>query len=172
VAAVNAGIITVDEVRKIEDMNARGGKADELREPQNITGKPAVSDEGATEPETEPPPPKRNAPPQDAEGNAQAQAIAVESAARLLRKEIAAVQKMAVRAAADQDAFAASVTEFYAKHVVLVEQTLRMPRAEAESYCAGQAAQALDGWLAALETWKADDYAAGLAALALEPEAA
>jgi hypothetical protein len=43
VALVNAGIETVDEARDVEEMPKRGGKADELREPQNITGKPRLS---------------------------------------------------------------------------------------------------------------------------------
>ncbi len=177
VAAVNAGIKTVDEVRAVENLNKRGGKADELREPQNITGKPGVAEDpgadGPALPRSVPPPVKRQEPPADDEESAQARAIAVESAARLLRKEIAAVQKMAVRAASDQDEFTDSVTTFYAKHADLVEQTLQISRAEADRYCAGQAHQVINGdWLSALEVWRSPDYATGLAALALEPEAA
>jgi len=167
VAAVNAGIITVDEVRGVEDLNKRGGKADELREPQNITGKPAVAEQGAAEPKS----PRR--PQEPSEDRAQADAIAVEVAARLLRKEIAAVQKLAVRYAGDADAFAVAVTNFYAKHVTLVEQALQVPHEKAEAYCAEQAHQVINqNWLAALEMWRAPDYAAGLAGLALESEAA
>lgn len=43
VALVNAGIESVDEARaNALDMPKRGGRANELREPQNITGKPTV----------------------------------------------------------------------------------------------------------------------------------
>jgi HK97 family phage portal protein len=176
VQAVNAGIMSVDEVRSIEDLNTRGGKADELREPQNITGKPSVPDAnaGADEPPAGKPTPKPpTAPPPDQGNKAQADAIAVEAAARLLRKEIAAVQKMAVRHAGDEDAFVMAVTEFYVKHAGLVAVTLQIPPADADRYCAGQANQVCNGdWLAALATWKSDDFAAGLAGLALDVEMA
>lgn len=162
-ALVNAGIYSVDEARDVEDMNKRGGKADDLREPQNITGKPTAQ---SAPPDPAPKAPARTPP------TAKASAIVVESASRILRKEIAAVQKMAVRHAANGDDFAAAVTEFYADHATLVSQTLQMSKADTDGYCAGQAAQIVDGdWLAALEQWKSDDYAAGLAALALEEAA-
>lgn len=104
---------------------------------------------------------------------AKAHLIAEESAARLLRKEITAVQKMAVRHAANADAFAMAVTEFYGTHAHLVAQTLQMPVSEASGYCASQASQVISGnWIAALEQWTTNAYAEGLAALALEDEAA
>lgn len=158
VAYVNAGIRSVDEVREQHDWNKRGGASDELREPQNITGKPIVPSRGAASAE---------------EPDEQSRAIAIASAARLLRKEVATVQKLAVRHAGDEDAFVLAVTEFYEKHAALVSATLQMTEAEANDYCAGQANQVCNGdWLDALSQWKADDYAAGLAALALDREAA
>jgi HK97 family phage portal protein len=172
VQAVNAGIMTVDEVRGVEDLNKRGGKADELREPQNITGKPVALDVAEEKPV------KREKPnalavttelADDLEVGQQARAIAVETAARLLRKEVAAVQKLAVRHAGDEDAFVVAVTTFYAKHVALVEASLHWSHDHADAYCAEQAHQIVNlGWLAALETWKTADYAEGLAGLALE----
>lgn len=162
VAAVNAGIKTVDEARAKEGLNKRGGKADELREPQNITGKPIA---GEPDPATS----SRSKP---MAGTSRAEAIAVESASRLLLKEVAEVQKLAVRHGNDQDAFTVAVTEFYAGHVARVEQWLQMPHADASAYCAGQASQIVNGhWLAALEQWKTADYATGLAALALQEAA-
>jgi tryptophanase len=96
----------------------------------------------------------------------------VESAARVLRKEIAAVAKLAVKHATDGDAFAVAVTDFYAGHAVFVAATLLMPAATANEYCAGQAAQVLgEAGVKSIETWDAT-YAAGLAAWALESEAA
>jgi hypothetical protein len=163
---VNGGIYTPDEARALEDLNKMGGKADELREPQNITGKPQA-------PSSSPVTPHAPATPRPAPAAARAEAIVVASAARLLRKEVAAVQKLAVRHAADGDAFAAAVTEFYLTHAALVEQTLALSPAEAQSYCSQQAAQIVGGdWIAALEQWKTDNYATGLAALALDEEAA
>lgn len=167
VAYVNAGIYTVDEVRSVEGKNKRGGKADELRDPQNITGKPGG------DPALVPPAPAKKTPP-PVGSRTKAQAIVEESAARLLRKEITAVQKAAVKYAADGDAFAAWVTAFYTDHALLVSQTLQLAEAEAHAYCVTQASQILtgDGWVAALELWAVPGYAAGLAGLALEDEAA
>ncbi len=162
VAAVNAGIKSVDEVRGVEDLNKRGGKADELREPQNITGKPAA----ASDPTPEPTPPAK------APDGSKAQAIAVASASRLLRKEVTAVQKMAVRHAGD-GGFNAAVAVFYDGHAELVTQTLQMTEGAARSYCESQADQILTGdWTAALSLWQTEAYAAGLAAIALETEQA
>jgi len=63
------------------------------------------------------------------------------------------------------------VTEFYVAHIELVSLTLQMTPAEAEAYCAGQANQVCNGdWVEALTRWKTDDYAAGLAGIALDRE--
>jgi HK97 family phage portal protein len=175
VALVNAGIETVDEARDVEEMPKRGGKADELREPQNITGKPTAPSSSPADPAPSPQPKPADpaAAPSRKKRGVRADAIVTESAARLLRKEIAMVQKLAVRHAADVDAFAGAVTAFYVEHAGLVEQTLQMSATDAAGYCSQQAAQILGGdWLAALETWKTDNYAIGLAAIALEEEAA
>jgi HK97 family phage portal protein len=166
VDAVNAGIKSVDEVRGVENLNKRGGKADELREPQNITGKPAAPDAAAA-----PPPPQKKPAPKPTSDKAAA--IAQASASRLLRKEVAEVRKLAVKHAADGDAFAAAVTDFYARHVELVAVTLQMSAEEADRYCASQASQIVNGdWVAAVDTWSTESYAAGLAELALEETAA
>jgi HK97 family phage portal protein len=168
---VNAGIITVDEARDVEDLNKRGGAADELREPQNITGKPAVpSSDTQDDPAADPAEPAQGA--RAARAELRAHAIAHASAERLLRKEVAAVQKAAVRHAADEDAFVAAVTAFYEAHVALVVATLSMSEAEARTYCAGQAHQIVNGeWLRALDLWQTSAYAGGLAAIALEEAA-
>lgn len=162
VASVNAGIRTPNEVRQKENLRALPG-GDKLREPQNITGRGAAGG-----PQDHRRPGRAGDPDDD---DTRGRAIAVEAAARLLRKEIAAVQRLAVRHAADADAFAAAVTAFYAKHAALVAETLQLPEAEAQAYCASQASQVLAGWVAALDTWKTEDYAAGLAGLAIDEAA-
>lgn len=167
VAAVNAGIKTVDEVRGVENLNRRGGKADELREPQNITGRPTAAD-----PATDAPTPPARRPRPVADDANQAQAIVVESAARILRKEVKAVQRFAVQHASDPDGFAVAVTDFYQRHAALLEESLLMPAAAAASYCAGQARQALDQGAAVEAAWLDVTYAKGLAAWALDVEAA
>jgi hypothetical protein len=91
----------------------------------------------------------------------------------VLRKEIARVSALGVKHARDLDAFAVAVTEFYAGHVALVMAELMMPEGIAKEYCASQAAQVLgaDG-VKAIEAWGEATYASGLAAWALESEAA
>lgn len=161
VLAAGGPILTRNEARKIENRNKLDDpKYDRLLEQQNITGKPSASAEPAA-------PPVRSAP------SSKALAIVVESASRLLLKEVAEVQKLAVKHAADADAFAAAVTTFYAGHAARVAQWMHMSDADASAYCAGQAAQLVVGsWLQALEMWRSPDYAAGLAALAMEEVAA
>lgn len=154
VKAVNAGIKSVDEVRDVENLNRRGGKADELREPQNITGKAAVPTEQ---------PPSRRPPP-----DAQAMAIATESAVRMLRKEAKALKALSVRHAADQDAFASGVSEFYAKHAQMVRETLAIAEDRAVDYCASQAALVVEGGIAVVEGWDMAAHAEWLATWALD----
>lgn len=155
VESVNAGIETADEIRVRRNLPKMGGKASELREPQNITGKGAYGG------------PQDNQRPGKS-GDGKAQAIVIESAARILAKEVKTIQKLAVQHARHQDAFAAAVTEFYAQHVGLLVKVLQMTEADAQAYCAGQAAQVLDGSLEALANWATDHYAQGLAAWALD----
>ena len=124
---MNAGIVTVDEVRGVEGLNKRGGKADELREPQNITGKPKVAgaDDEPADDDVPPPPKKKPAPVAlDAEGRMRA--IVTQSAERLQRKEITAARKEAVKHAQDQAAFDAWATAFYEGHASLVALTLQL----------------------------------------------
>jgi HK97 family phage portal protein len=154
--AVSTGTFTRNEVRRKENLNALEG-LDEPLDPAFLSGKHPANGPAPEEP---PPPPDQPS---------KAQAIAQASAARLLRKEVAAMQKIAVKCAANPDAFAVAVTEFYVAHADLVSETLSMALDQAQGYCAGQASQIVSGsWLAALELWRSEDYAAGLAAIALE----
>lgn len=156
--AVTTGTFTRNEVRELENRNKLPG-LDKPLDPQNITGAgvgAAAHDQKESASLISP----------------KAEAIVTESAARLLRKEVATVQKLAVRHAAHADQFAAAVTEFYDRHAELVAVTLAWDMDSAREYCASQAAQVLTGdWIAALGTWQTDAYAAGLAALALEEAA-
>lgn len=165
--AVSTGTVTRNEVRRRENMKALPG-LDEPLDPAHLTGKSDAP------PDDDPPPPApKPAPaPAPAEDTSKAQAIVIESAARVLRKEARAVQRLAVKHAQRQDDFAVAVTEFYAGHVALLVESLRMSEGEATAYCAGQASQAIDFGLQAVEEWETPGYARGLAAWALESEAA
>lgn len=169
VDAITTGTYTRNEVRRMENKRKLEG-LDEPLNPAHLTGKPARSNKsqgGAT------PAPTEAALAAADQFEMRARAIAIESAARLLRKEIAAVQKAAVQHASDGDLFASAVNEFYAKHVDLVMSTLQVSRGLAEDHCVRQAQQIIAGvGIVAVETWQSPTYAAGLAALALEEVAA
>ena len=77
------------------------------------------------------------------------------------------MQALAVKHARDGAAFAAAVTTFYRTHAGLVQESMCMSVSEAESYCAGQAEQAIAFGVKVSETWGTSSYAAGLAAWAL-----
>jgi hypothetical protein len=165
VGYVNAGLMSVDEGRGLEDLPKRGGKADELREPQNITGKPTV--EGGAPAEDTPPPKK--VPSTEDEPRRRARAITTESAARVLRKEVHAAQKAAVKFAADAPGWVLWVDTFYTTHHVLVMETMLVDEPTARGYVALQRAELHDG-IAVTEAWT-PDYLAGLA-LDVGPKAA
>lgn len=164
--AVSTGTFTRNEVRRKENMRKLDG-LDTPLDPAFLAGKQAEPKTKALQPAEDD---------DDADAAAalrlKAQAITRSAAERLLRKEVNAVQKAAVRHANNGDEFAATVSEFYTQHVELVVQTLRMPEQQAKEYCASQCAQAIgDDWLNALELWQTSAYAAGLAAVALEEAA-
>lgn len=157
--AVTTGTFTRNEVRELENRNKLPG-LDVPLDPTNLTG-----GGGADNAEKQPAKLKKPS------TSTKAELIAVESAARLLRKEVTAVQKMAVRHAADGDKFAVAIADFYDTHAALVSTTLAWSLDEAREYCSQQAAQVLGDWVSALALWKTEDYAAGLAALATEEAA-
>lgn len=163
VAAVNAGIKTVDEARAKEGLNKRGGKADELREPQNITGKPAV-------PTDDPPPPatrRRRGEDEEDESEGRARVIVTGLAARALKKEIKAIRGMASAYADDPAAYASQVTTYYKTHARHLEEDLHLSITQARAYCDGQATQAIEGGMCAVEHWATPEYAAWLTDIAL-----
>lgn len=166
--AVTDGVFTRNEVRRLENKNKLPG-LDEPLTPAHIVGKqeaPQAKPGQRTKPE----------PAEEDDGNEaeamRGQAIARAAAVRILRTEVNAVQKAAVRHANNGDEFAAAVAEFYANHAGYVAKTLLMPLGKAHEYCAGQCGQVLgDNWLEALTLWQTSAYAAGLAAIALEDAA-
>jgi len=158
VASVNAGIVSVDEVRGVEDLNKRGGKADELREPQNITGKPKAEDPAPDDAE-DPPAPKKKTPPSPEDDKARA--IVTESAARVLRKEVQFATRAAVKCADDAVGWIVAVDAFYLTHHELVMATMLVDEPTARAYVAIQRADLLDG-LAVTEHWT-PTYLASLA---------
>jgi HK97 family phage portal protein len=160
---IQTGTVTRNEVRRTENMPKLDG-LDEPLTPAFLVGKQAVDTPAQT--------PAAALLPRAPLEPSRATAIVQASAAQVLRKEIEQVRKLAVRHAADENAFAVAVAEFYAKHVDMVEQRLQLTTAAAHNYCSQQALQVINatdgGWVAKVELWGYDHYAAGLAALALE----
>lgn len=161
----NAGLLAKNEVRAKENLPKVPG-GDVPNDPANIIGNRRQS-EGA------PPsgrPARRTDTPQRTDT---ADAIAVAAAKRVLWKEVRRIQALAVKHAADENAFVEAVTEFYAEHMALVVDALAMTPEAASDYCSQQAAQVVGGdWVEAVTRWQQDAYVAGLAALALDEEAA
>ena len=132
------GWYTRNEVRKFENMNPLPG-LDEPLTPLNMrqaSGSPA--------------------PGQTAPRNAILEGIALEAAARVVRKEVAAVTKAAKRFAAEQEGFEEWVREFYAEHAALVAESMNMPLETANLYAAMQRDQILAGGVGVIETWDED----------------
>ncbi len=161
VESVNAGIETADEVRSRRNLPKMGGKASELREPQNITGKGAKGGQQDNQ-----------RPGRSGDPESQAQRIVASAAARLLSVEVTAVRRLAVKHSTSSDAFAAAIADFYASHVARVVDAMQMTDADASGYCAGQSSKAIADWQSACADFSTNDYALGLAAWALESEAA
>lgn len=120
---------------------------------------------------TPPPAPAAPAPSVPAKGTSGAhyRELVTEAAARVVRKEMAALGKAAKRAGPDGDAWAQAVQDFYEDHAALVAQTLHMSADMAAEYVAAQVAELLAGGPAAMADW---DSRAVARLAALVPEAA
>jgi HK97 family phage portal protein len=145
-----------NEVRALENMNPVDG-LDDMLQPANMTGTSAPPSGGSSDSTS-------------ASAEPFLRLFLRDAAARVLRREISAVGKLARRGAGDADALAAAAEEFYAEHTKYVAETLRVSPEAAADYVTEQlqdlrtrGADALDSW----ETERVDD----LVALAIgEPE--
>jgi HK97 family phage portal protein len=176
---VELGIFTRNEVRKLEKRNPLPG-LDEPLTPKNMGGaEPAPSPPGAPKPA---PPPGDDEDEQDTERqeerreqrrqrnrerSSRRQRIVDKAAARLVRKEMAAIQKWAPRYASDPAGWSRWVETFYAKHKDLVLDTLCLEEGVAAAYAQEQQAALLQAGVSVVETWP-DTRAAQLARLASE----
>ena len=130
---VTIGAMTRNEVREREDMNPLDG-LDEPLSPLNMaTGNP--------------PPAKSDQAP------GPARAIALESATRLVNKEVTAIGKMAARCASDGDAFAVAVGEFYEGHARTVETTMQLSPEVAGAYVERQRGELRFSGVSAMDDW-------------------
>lgn len=133
--AVQWGWLNRNEVRALENMNARPG-LDAYLTPLNMTtdGSQAAADAAPVFA-------------REHSQNVHYRMLAEEAAGRLIRKERAAItriyEKMPLTSLPDEAreaAFGMAVSDFYLSHVDLVAQTLRVPLSTAKDYCDRQAA--------------------------------
>lgn len=107
---IQNGWLNRNEVRRFENMNSMGPKGDVYLQPLNMSD---ASQANAASPPGE-----------------HYRLLAEEAAARVVRKEIAAMTR-----AAKGDDFENQVRQFYQGHVSLVAQTMRIPQDKALAYC-------------------------------------
>lgn len=137
--------LSVNDILEFEDMNPIGPEGDTRIQPMNFAPlgtKPEPTAAAATQ--------------------ARLALLASSCADRSVRKEVAAVNKLRERN--PNGTFAGAVREFYAEHAGWLSDTLRIPRAAAESYCNAN----LDRLLATEDTatWCADVEREGVQRLA------
>jgi HK97 family phage portal protein len=166
---VDGGILSVDEVRIMENRNPLGGEFATPQRAQNIGGggDPATSLPAPRRPSRNGHPPMPEHVEEDAD--ARARALVVRAAGRAVRREIASIQKWAPRYAGNPAGWREWVCEFYGKHVALLQDDLGLEELRAREYGAAHSAALLERGLRVLEEW--DHHApAALTALALGEE--
>lgn len=95
-----------------------------------------------------------------------------DNAVRCLRRERAAVERIATKNASDPDGWKTGLQEFYAEHAGFVAQTMRLPMSIARGYAGRHGSELVEhgvGWIA--DAWQQSYEADELTALALCPEA-
>ncbi len=159
-SARNWGWLSVNDIRRMENMNPIGSEGDIYLQPMNMV------EAGAEPAPPEPLPPPSAAPAQSARANSHYFLLLHEAAGRVVRKETVAVGKLAKRHANDAAGFDHALDEFYGEHTGYAAQALRISRAAAASYVDRQRTK-LAGGLAVVETWE-DESIAELIELAME----
>lgn len=169
--AVNNGIMSRNEVRELENRNSYLG-GDEFLMPLNMTTI------GGLPPDTSRP---RAALPTPAltvllqaspgyrgilksqgqiasgdNGNEKAKKLARAAATRVIRKEIASVEKKAHEYAKDAGRWEKWLRTFYGRHIQLVQESLQISRKEAARYCEEQITSLLDKGVGVMELWERD----------------
>jgi hypothetical protein len=185
VQATGGPFMAVNEARAIEDMNPDPNPDfDQVRWPANVAGKDTPTDPTPTDPSPAPKRRKPEPPPADEEDAAAALAprgaqFAIDAAARVLRREVAAVRGvkgsvgLAGKFAKDPAGWEKAVRAFYQEHAAHVAEVLHLTRDAAAAYVAGQRDELLAGGVGVMERWEAaadgrpSPRVLGLAAVAL-----
>jgi HK97 family phage portal protein len=145
---VDGGIKSVNEVRRLEDLNPlEGEEYDKPHRAGNMGGDPGGGDPETTK-KPEAPPRLRLVDDDDDDEEeetaariARANRITMAAAERLVRKEVASIRKMAARYAGEADEWRKRVTTFYGEHAGELETALALETATARRYCADHCAR-------------------------------
>lgn len=153
--ATGRPFMTGNEARAIEDLNALDDEdMDRVALPSNMTGDQASTDP----PPPEPPPgpkPKKKAPPPVDDDSTDAQAPFIrDAAARMVRREQAAIRDRLSLLERDPAAFERWLASYYERHAGAVEETMHVTAAAARAYADRQRKAVLAaGGLAGVESW-------------------
>lgn len=150
-----------NEARTRENLNRVEGYDEIAREAQG-----AASSRSASPARSAAPRPEDAGEDEAARAASRARTILSAAAARLVRREILAIQKWAPRHAADAAAWRSWVEDFYANHADRVAEALAVDRHEAQRYTLDHQQALLRDGVAALEDWD-HDAAPALVAMAM-----
>lgn len=148
-----------NEARTIEDMNLSDQKdMNEIAMPTNLTsGDLAADSTGSTKAPRQAA--RLDLPPDDADAMREAQLergrrLAVLAAARVVRRELAAVKDRISLAARDPKAWQAWVSDYYGRHVETVAREMDVTDEKASEYAFAQRDSLLAGGIAVTESWE------------------
>lgn len=145
----NWGWLSVDDIRTKENMNPLpDGLGQRYLEPLNM--QPAGATPMAETAETE----EAEARASDAPAGGHYALLLREAAARVVRKEIAAMTRVGHRHAEDHEAFTEAVGAFYQEHAAFVAQVMHIAPGQAEAYCASQRDDLLADGPEAMTEWE------------------
>ena len=150
---VQWGWLTRNEVREKENLNTLPG-LDEPLTPLNMTTDSTGQSKIIG-----------FAPHQAAEVRGQLRLLASDAASRVVRREMAAIAKLAERSSGDAAGFRAGVDAFYADHGREVAEALHIPEHEGRRYARSQRAELLSDGPTVMDAWLVDrvDHLANLA---------
>ena len=128
------GWLSINDIRRIESMNPVPN-GDTYLQPLNMVpiGTPPAQGPQATH----------------------YQLMVREAAARVVRKEIAAMTKVVKRHALDSEAYTEAASAFYAEHSAFVAAVMHIAAEAADAYCAGQCAALISKGIDVVAEWEA-----------------
>lgn len=135
----NWGWLSANDVRRLENMNPVQ-EGDVYLQPLNMVPAGTVVSEAR--------------PGSDAPAAAHHRLLVWDAAARIIRKEMAAMSRAWKRCDGDSAVWDQAREDFYADHAAFVAQTLRIGQAAAEHYCAEQLVELDRYGLLAMEDWE------------------